>query len=126
MIHNPKTLDEDDLIQAFLAEAQEIFDTMSDSATTSALRCDTLNSMGMHKQSRKLFAGATEYFRKALNIRVAKLASDAAGLAQAYVSLGNNLVIAQEPAEKQLERCQEALPLLEKALHHYQAAFQSP
>ena len=44
-------------------------------------------------------------------------------LPQACVSLGNNLVIAQEPAEKQLERCQEALPLLEKALHHYQAAF---
>ena len=65
-------------------------------------------------------------YRKALNIRVAKLASDAAGLAQAYVSLGNNLVIAQEPAEKQLERCQEGLTLLEKALHHYQAAFQSP
>jgi hypothetical protein len=28
---------------------------------------------------------------------VHKLASDAAGLAQAYVSLGNNLVISQEP-----------------------------
>ena len=85
MIHNPKTLDEDDIIQTFLVDAHLIFDGMPDNNTTNALRCDTLNSMGTHKQNRKLFADATDYFHKAMDIRTQKLASDAAGLAQARV-----------------------------------------
>ena len=45
-----------------------------------------------------------------------------AGLAQAFVSLGANLLKDQAPVEKAAERYKEALPLLEAALGHDRAA----
>ena len=84
---------------------------------------ETLNSLGTLKQKRKQFADATEYFKRALSLRRDKLPSDKAGLAQAHLSLARLLVVDQPPADKQDERCNEALPLLEAALEQYLAAF---
>ena len=119
MIHNPATVDEHALILSNLNEALLIFD----STNSHSMRCDCLNSLGTLKQKRKQFADATEYFKRALSLRRDKLPSDKAGLAQAHLSLARLLVVDQPPADKQDERCNEALPLLEAALEQYLAAF---
>lgn len=77
----------------------------------------------MLKQSRKLHAEATDFYRRVIEIRTDKLINDRAGLAQAFVSLGVNLLKDQQPADMAQERYREALPLLEEALGHYLAAF---
>ena len=119
MRHNPKTLDEFELITKFLDDAKTIF---TNKGAHSDL-CNTLNSIGMLKQSRKLYADASDYFKRVIEIRTDKLPTDRAGLAQAFVSLGTNLLKDQPPVEKAQQRYQYALPLLEEALAHYLAAF---
>ena len=121
MRYNPPDVDEDAVIQSYLEEALELFEEVGSDFEREGnhreelgahdARCNVLNSIGMHKQKQKLFGEASLYFRKNLDVRLNKLASDHAGLGQAYVSLGSNLLHNQPPHEEDSARAKEALPL---------------
>lgn len=125
--------DEGQRIQTYLDEALALFDESAsrfehdgnhrDELGAHGAKCDVLNSIGMQKQKQKLFGEASRYFRKHLDVRLSKLSSDHAGLGQAYVSLGSNLLHDQPPHEEDAARAKEALPLLTEAKRHYHLEF---
>ena len=93
--------------------------------------CDTLNSLGILCERRRMFGEARKTYERALATRTERTPDDHAGLAQAYISLANllgdksyfgqrrSVGDAATPTAQRMRRAAEVLPLYQQALERY-------
>ena len=119
MIYNPTDVHEHEAIEKYLGEAERIFRAIEGrSANAVELLCATLNSKGMFLAKQLSYDDATRVFKNALALRLQKLPDKPEGIAQAHVSLGNNLLKADAA-----QHASEALGFFQQAEAHYLRAY---